>query len=145
MTLPTGRARELWARARLRVWPERYLLVSVAPDVAVDAAWFPPGGFGAAVRERDELSLTVRQDLWQASPMPSQAHAVDGPYRVLSLDVDVDLGVTGFLAPLAVRLAEAGVSIVPQCAYLKDHLLVREAHLAVATAVIEGLIRDASA
>jgi hypothetical protein len=121
------------------------VLASLPPQLPVEPALFPAGSFGAVVRERDELSLTVREDLWQRSPLQPLARAVEGPYRALSLDVDVDLEVTGFLAPLAVRLAAAGVSIVPQCGYLKDHLLVHEAQLQSAVSVAETLIQEARA
>ena len=64
------------------------------------------------------------------------------PYRAITFDVNIDLGVVGYLAPAAARLAAAGVSIVPQCAYLKDHLLVREADLETARAVLEAFIAE---
>ena len=38
-----------------------------------------------------------------------------------------------------ILLAEAGVSIVPICAYRKDHLLVRESQLATAVQVLQEL------
>jgi hypothetical protein len=54
--------------------------------------------------------------------------------------IDVELDVCGFLAPAAERLAEAGVPLIPQCAYLKDHLLIHEKHLRLAQAELEELI-----
>ena len=54
----------------------------------------------------------------------------------------VDL--VGFLAPLAERLAAAGIPIVPQCGFRTDHLLVPEKRLDDTVRVIERLIADAS-
>jgi hypothetical protein len=96
--------------------------------------------FAALVLERDEVSLTVEEEAWRAASLRAQARAEAGPYRAITLDVDIDLGVVGYLAPAAARLAEAGVSIVPQCAYRKDHLLVREGELAEAVRVLEDFI-----
>jgi hypothetical protein len=39
-----------------------------------------------------------------------------------------------------VRLAAAGISIVPQCGYLKDHLLVHESNLERTVEVLEAFI-----
>jgi hypothetical protein len=54
----------------------------------------------------------------------------------------VELDVCGFLAPVAVRLGQAGVSIVPQCAFRKDHVLVRAADLPAAIQIIEAWIAE---
>jgi len=134
----------LWARTRIHVWPETYLLVSLPlaelPAAAALAAG--QGPFGALVVERDEVSVTVREDLWRASPLRASARAESAPLRALSLDLDIDLSVCGYLAPAAERLAQAGVSIVPQCAFLKDHLLVHQDQLAAAQRVLEDLVRE---
>ena len=141
--LVNPRARAVWARTRLRVWPESYVLASVPLSELGRAAQLIAGTgntFAALVQERDEVSVTVLASLWTKSPLRASARAEDGPYRVLSLDVDVDLDLCGFLAPAAERLAEAGVPIIPQCAYLKDHLLIHEEHLRLAQAELEELI-----
>lgn len=138
-------ARTVWARTRIHVWPERYTLVSL-PVAALPAAAALVGraaGFAALVLERDEVSLTVEEDAWRGNDLSVQARAEAGPYRAITLDVDIDLGVVGYLAPAAARLAEAGVSIVPQCAYRKDHLLVREGDLDSAVRVLEAFIEEA--
>jgi hypothetical protein len=126
------RARLHWARTTLHVWPDPYLLVSLTPDLLPEAAGLAgtaAGKFVALVLERDELSLPIEREMWLASPLRSRAVAENGPFRAITLDVNVDLDVAGFLAPAALALAEAGVSIIPQCACLKDHLLVHEKNL----------------
>ena len=45
----------------------------------------------------------------------------------------------GFLAAAARALAAARVPILAVCSFSKDHLLVREAQLAVALAALEAL------
>jgi len=118
----------LWARTRLVVWPERYALESLPRDARPPVPH--PSGFFAVVAERDELSVT--------RPDPS------GPYRVITFDIDLDPSVCGFFAPAAARLADAGVAIVPQCAFKKDHVLVRAEDLDRAVAALESLIREAA-
>ena len=144
------RARRVWAATRLHVWPERYRLIGLPPERLGDAADLvarASGGFAGLVLERDEVSLALPEGLWKDSPLRPHAKGDAGPYRAITLDVDVDLDVTGYLAPAAALLAETGVSIVPMCGFLKDHLLVREKDLERALATLEALIarcREAS-
>lgn len=135
------RAREIWSRTRVLVWPESYVLASLSRAHLGDAAALvaTAAGFAAFVVERDEVSVTVAESSWTESRLASTGRA-QGPLRVLTLDVDIDLDVCGYLAPAARLLAEAGVAIVPQCGFLKDHILVHERDLESAARVLEGWI-----
>lgn len=138
------RALHFWARTTLYVWPERYLLVSLKPELLPEAAGLAgvvSGRFAALVLERDEVSLTIEREMWLDSPLRAQSAAVNGPFRAITLDVNVDLDVVGYLAPAALALADAGVSIIPQCACLKDHLLVHEKDLERAIKTLNDFIR----
>ncbi|MCG6920317.1 MAG: ACT domain-containing protein [Acidobacteria bacterium] len=146
MTFPNDRARELWARTRVHVWPEPYVLVSLPVELAVKAAAAAARArpaFAATVLERDEVSLTLPETTWRSDPLRDRERAEAGPFRVLSFDLDLDLDVCGYLAPAAAALAAAEVPIVPQCAYLKDHLLVPAEKLDAALAALEALIAEA--
>jgi len=139
------RARRLWSRTRVHVWPEACWLVSLPPDAVSEAAALvaeSAGRFAALVLERDEVSLTVPDTVWAPSLLRARARAVAGPYRVLTFDLDLELDVVGYLAPVAERLAAVDISIVPQCAFLKDHLLVREEDLEKAREVLESWIAE---
>lgn len=132
--------RRLWARTRLFVWAEPAVLVSLPVAGLEAAARFVGtlnGAFSALVVERDEVSLTVPEAAWRSTPLRTQTLRESGPLRVITLDLDLELSVVGYLAPAALRLAEAGVSIVPQCAFLKDHLLVAAKDLDRAVATLE--------
>jgi hypothetical protein len=126
------------------VRPEPYVLVSLPPTGLGEAASLVAAAteFASLILERDEVSLAVPEAQWRGSELVARAKAVAGPYRAITFDVNIDLGVVGYLAPAAERLAAAGVSIIPQCAYLKDHLLVREEDLQTACRVLEGLIAE---
>ena len=138
-----GPARALWAKTTLHLWPESYRLVSLPRTVLPEAAALLAqrgGGFSCLVLERDEVSLTVDEELWASSPLRLSAREAAGPFKVITFDLDLDLAVTGYLAPAAEALASAGVPIVPQCGFLKDHLLVPAAHLATAIQTLEQVI-----
>ena len=140
----SDRARDAWALTRVHVWPEDYVFASLPCGRMAEAvallAVAPAGTFVALVRERDEIGLTLPDAL--RDRLAPLAAAIAGPFRVLTFDVTLPLDLVGFLAPAAVRLAEAGVSIVPQCGFRTDHLLVRAEDLAAALRVLEGFVRE---
>ena len=136
----------LWARTSLHVWPEKYLLVSLPTALLSRASSVVArcsGTFAALVLERDEVSLTVPEKVWNIEPL--KASAQDGPYRAITFDLSLDLDVFGYFAPAAVSLANARVSIVPQSAYLKDHVLVHEKDLETTLSVLGNLIEKCRA
>ncbi len=141
-------ARRLWARTRLHVWPEPSVLVSLPvgelePAARLVASLAAP--FAVLVLERDEVSLTLPEAAWRGAALQARATHESGPLHAITLDLDLELSVVGYLAPAAERLAEAGVSIVPQCAFLKDHLLVKARDLDKAVATLEAWIAECRA
>lgn len=135
----------LWAQTRLDLWPERYWLASVAPDRLGDslaAITASASHFAAIVMERDEVSITVCDEVWQIWKERLEYSEVAGPYKVITFALNIDLGVCGYLLPAAARLAEAGISIMPQCAYLKDHLAIKEEDAARAVQILNKLIAE---
>lgn len=140
--------RNLWARTKISLWPGEYLLVSLPHQSLIDSMSVvssAPGYFSAIVVERDEVSLTVEKDLWKARAGAVRFHAAEGPFRVVTLELNLDLQTVGYLAPAAIRLAEAGISIIPQCAFLKDHLLVRASDAERTRMILEDLARECQA
>ncbi len=137
--------RRLWARTILRVAAEKYCLVSIPTAMLPEAVALVAKEverFAALIAEPDGISLTIRERAWRTSSLRERASAESGPFRVITFDLELDPAVVGYFAPAACLLAEAGISIVPQCAFLRDHLLVREADLPKAREVLEKLIAD---
>jgi hypothetical protein len=128
---------------RLHVWPQRYLLASLPTDRLAEAVALcgrAGEAFAALVRERDEVSLTLPEEL--RPELDALAARLAGPYRVVTFDAELELDVVGFLAPALDRLAGAGVSIVPQCGFRTDHLLVFDRDLDAAVQAVEALIHE---
>jgi hypothetical protein len=147
----TVEVQALWARTGIRRWLGRLVLVSLPHASLPEAARLIEGGsesgrarsFAALVVEDDEVSLTIDESTWSEAAGRIAHNAVAGPYAAITLLLDIDLGVCGYLLPAARLLAEAGISIVPQCAYLKDHLLIRDEDADRAVLILEGLVAEA--
>lgn len=139
------RARAIWARTRLHIWPERYCLASLPVELLGRAAGLlaqRESVFAALLLERDEVSLTIEESAWQGSSLRDLARGVGGPYRAVTFDINIEPDVCGYLAPAATLLAREGISIVPQCGFLKDHLLIRQEDVAASVEILERFIED---
>jgi uncharacterized protein len=63
-------------------------------------------------------------------------------FRLLSFDIELDFSVVGFLAFVAQKLAEAGISIVALGAFSRDHLLVKQEDLARSLKVLGEFVEE---
>lgn len=124
--------KELWAKTSLYVWPEPYWLISL-PLATLSEALLHLGqdskdtkSFVAIVVEKDEVSLTLSNESFEKLSSIFINKQVAGTYKVITLNLNIDLNVCGYLLPVAKLLADNNISIVPQCGYLKDHLVIKE-------------------
>ncbi len=111
--------------------PGRFAIHRLGPTAAVPEGLLD-GGFVAAVRSPDELSVVCPEE----RRLPSEV--ADRGWSCLQVVGPLDLGATGILAGLAGVLAAAGISIFAVSAYSTDYLLVRCERLAEARAALEG-------
>jgi hypothetical protein len=131
--------RALWAKTRIALWPGDYLLVSLPHAALKQAALLAAAGtgqFAALVVEKEGVSLTLPREAWAEASQKFHALAAAGPYRVVTLDLEIDLNVSGYLLPAAERLAQAGIAIVAQCAFRMDHLLIRSEDAEAAVSIL---------
>jgi hypothetical protein len=145
-----ARAREVWSKAKIKVWPGTVTLATFPRFAGDRVAAFAgrigvreSGSFVAFVTEGDECTLTAPEASFAAWRLRGRATEVVGGQRAITIEASMPTDLVGFLAPLANRLAEAGIPIIPQCGFRTDHLVVPEAKLDDAVRVIEGLISDA--
>jgi hypothetical protein len=144
------KAREVWSAARIKVWPGRVVLATF-PRFAGDRVAAFAGRVGARdesafvafVTEGSECTLTAPEAAFLSWRLRSRATETVADLRAITIDASMPTDLVGFLAPLATRLASAGIPIVPQCGFRTDHILVPERLLEDAVRVVEGLIADA--
>lgn len=135
---------EVLARTRVVVQPEPLVVVSL-----------PPWERGPLQRRADqfhspfcltftpqEVSLVCREVEWERVGKGLRARAVERGYRMITLDVELDLDVVGYLQVVTQRLAQAGIAVSVISTFHRDHLLVREADVERTRGVLEALVRE---
>ena len=96
-----------------------------------------PAPFTACARARRGLA-DDRGSAVAPEPAPHPGALRGRPLPRDHVELALALDVVGYLAPAAARLAQAGISMVPQCAFQKDHLLVPASRAADAVRVLRG-------
>jgi hypothetical protein len=91
----------------------------------------------------DEVSVVLRSAEWESFKENFRDHKEEGPYRLFTFDIVIDLSIVGFLSVISTALAESGVSVYAISTYLKDHILVKKRDAAKALSVLNGLITSA--
>jgi hypothetical protein len=67
---------------------------------------------------------------------------VQGDFRLLSIDLPMGFEEVGVIAALSGALAAAGIPIVAVSSFTRDHLLIRQDHLARALVVLGGIVEE---
>lgn len=150
MAFSSPASRAVWAKARLKVWPDPMLLATF-PRFAGDRVAAFAGRVGvreantfvAFVTEGPECSLAAPEAVFNAWRLRGRATDVVRGLRALTIEAAMPVDLVGFLAPLASALARAGIPIIPQCGFRTDHLLVPADRLDSAVSVVEDLIAEA--
>ena len=92
-----------------------FVFCSIPADKEIPAALRPVLTF----REREGTTLVVRREEAESAGLSHQFAS-----RLITLTVHSSLEAVGFLAAIAGRLAEAGISVNAVSAYYHDHLFV---------------------
>ena len=133
----------LLAQAHWHARPERLVVVGLEPRERLLALRLLPGvteAFWQLIVEPDMLTLVVAESAWRPMSHAFPHARIARHYRAISFDMDLPDGLVGFMAAVSGALAAAGVPLLAVCGYAKDHLLVREQHLAAALGAIEALV-----
>ena len=113
----------------LSVLPQRFAVCQLDADERIPLELFR-APFCSVTRTESELSIVVPAEM-----VPAHWKAESG-WRALMVQGPLDFSLIGILASLSRTLAQAGVSIFAISTYDTDYLLVREADLERAIAVL---------
>jgi len=136
--------RRLLASTRIIAYPDDFTIVSIDWKEEAKARRLLRGmeAFSSVTFEAAEISLVIRADRWAELRDKFVGSREEGPYRLITFDIVLDLSVVGFMALVSARLAEAGVSIYPISTFLRDHILVRAEDADRATAALIELVKE---
>lgn len=76
--------------------------------------------------DQHEVAVILPDHVMNAAKENGGHNDIFGPLACITLDVPLDIEVSGYLQPAVHALAGAGISIVPQCALIYDHILVHD-------------------
>lgn len=96
--------------------------------------------FSTLIVDKDEVTLVLPTESWAVlREQFSEAEAAEG-YRLITLDLPLELGLVGYIAKLTETVARAGASLLVFSAYQRDHLLVPADDFDRAMEALEALI-----
>jgi uncharacterized protein len=113
-----------------------FVFCSIPADEEIPAALRPVHIF----REREGTTLVVRREGAESAGLSYQFAS-----RLITLTVHSSLEAVGFLAAIAGRLAEAGISVNAVSAYYHDHLFVPEHRADEALHLLRDMSKSGSA
>lgn len=134
----------LLASTEILVHPENYTLASVGREEEKKARGLlgSTEAFSSITFDYSEVSLVLKSDEWDQLKGAFSEYEEEGPYRLITFDIVLDLSIVGFLAEVSARLAEAGVSIFALSTFLRDHILVKCEDAEMAEKVLNELIEE---
>ena len=84
------------------------------------------------LRDAHEVTLLLEEEDWRAMRHAARDARAEGDFRLVTLDIELQWDVVGYLARVTEILAAAGLSVGALSAFSRDHLLVKQDDLAAA-------------
>ena len=94
--------------------------------------WLLRSSFYTVSKTADELSVVCEEDLVQGEIRKSVG------WKLLKINAELDLSLTGITAQFSTALAKAGVNLSVIATYNTDYILVEEAKLTTAIEALRG-------
>lgn len=129
--------KELFAKASFTYSKEEFQVISIpgAADVQIGGE-----GFSAAVKEKGGTTLVLPTSKWHELEPKVKNVKVQGPLRVLSLELEGLREHPEFMAEVYGMLSAQGISANAVSSYSKDHLLIRSKDFLRAKRLLEKAI-----
>lgn len=97
--------------------------------------------FCALIVDKDEVTLVIPNDAIDDFAKRLQGHTSSGKlYRLITLDIELDMNLVGFMAKVSAALAAVQVSILPIAAFSRDHILVPADQVSIAIEALNKLV-----
>jgi uncharacterized protein len=135
------RAEDLLRRARVEVSPATFYLIGMRHEDwarLLENPELSPRGSAPFMLLRDEHEVTLLLDEvdWRTMRHAVRDARIEGDFRLLTFDVELDWNVVGFLSRVTEILADSGISCGALSAFSRDHLLIKQDELGNALRVL---------
>jgi uncharacterized protein len=139
---PSDDMMPVFAATELKLHPDEYSIVSLPVEDKSRALdlFKPLDPFCSVTIDTDEVSLILKEGDWDMIMDDFNGYEVEGPYRVITFDIVLGLGLVGYLSVVSAVLAEAGISIYAVSTYLRNHILVKSDDASRAMQVLGELV-----
>ena len=117
-----------------------YILVSLSPREDISGFQSRLSPFMSISRDYNETSVVLKHVEWLSLREHLDEYKEDGPYRLITFDIVLDLSLIGYLSVVSGLLAENGISIYALSTFLRDHILVKKEDSGKAVKVLNELI-----
>jgi hypothetical protein len=136
--------RKFIAATDVVLYPEPLMIVSVSRDEEEKARRLMEDlePFSSVTFDVSEVSLVLKTVEWNDLKENFHDYEDEGPYRLITFDIVLDLSIVGYLVVISRILADAGISIYALSTYLRDHILVKESDAETAMEALNGLIEE---
>jgi len=132
---------ELLRRARVEVAPDIFYLIGLRHEDwarLLENPELSPRGVAPFMLLKDahEVTLLLDETDWRTMRHVARDARVEGDFRLLTFDIELDWTVVGFLARVTKILADARISCGSLSAFSRDHLLIKQDDLGKALRVL---------
>ena len=140
-------AKQILSKARVSVTPGFYSLISLRKEawhaLLADPQLSPrmTSPFMILMDQWEVTLLLDETDVRNIRPGLGDAR-VQNDFRLLSLDLPLGFEEVGIMAELSGALASAGVPILAVSAFTRDHLLIKQEHLAKALVALGSVVEE---
>lgn len=122
---------ELLRRARVEVAPETFYLVGISHKdwarLLENPELSPRSGAPfMLLRDKYEVTLLLEETDWRAMRHAVRDAKVEGNFRLLTFDIELNWNIVGFLARVTEILANTNITTGALSSFSRDHLLIKQ-------------------
>ena len=138
---------ELLAQSSVTVDPHTFYLIGLRHDEwqrLLENPELAPSGAQPymVLRDRSETTLLLEESDWKTLRHTVRDARVEGDFRLLTFELQLDWKVVGFLALVTGFLAAAEIPVGAISAFSRDHLMIKQADLAKTMIVLGEHVKE---
>lgn len=139
--------RRLLRQTRVEIAPETFFLISLSHETWLKLLENPelsPRMSAPFMIFKDRRETTLLLDEIDFKVMKSSLGdaKVEGNFRLMTFDVELNFSVIGFLAEITRIFAEAQISVMAVSAFSRDHLLIKQENLSQALRALSPNVNE---